>query len=126
MASANCDCLGHPRYPSGGQFPGAIFIATTLGLHTLLIFLAVLSGVVASGPSGFVLRPVGAVAVAAFEIQRGRIIEGSVGCDHTLVDDQPIGCTKWYTAIPIRPVEMPLLVPRTAASVPECSFRPSY
>ena len=55
------------------NFLGPILVGTTLRLHTLLIFFAVLGGVVAFGPSGFVLGPVVvAVVVAVFEIQQSR------------------------------------------------------
>jgi predicted PurR-regulated permease PerM len=61
------------------NFLGPIIVGTTLRLHTLLIFFAVVGGVVAFGPSGFVLGPViVAVVVAVFEIQQSRIL-GSPG-----------------------------------------------
>jgi len=59
------------------NFLGPILVGTTLRLHTLLIFFAVLGGVVAFGPSGFVLGPViVAVVVAVFEIQHSAIVPG--------------------------------------------------
>jgi predicted PurR-regulated permease PerM len=62
------------------NFLGPIIVGTTLRLHTLLIFFAVLGGVVAFGPSGFVLGPViVAVVVAVFEIQQSRVPPGSPG-----------------------------------------------
>jgi predicted PurR-regulated permease PerM len=55
------------------NFLGPILVRTTLRLHTLLVFFAVIGGVVAFGSSGFVLGPVIlAVAVALFEIQKAR------------------------------------------------------
>lgn len=57
------------------NFLGPILVGTTLRLHTLLMLFAVLGGVVAFGPSGFVLGPViVAVVVAVFEIQQSRIL----------------------------------------------------
>jgi predicted PurR-regulated permease PerM len=59
------------------NFLGPMVVGTALRLHTLLIFFAVLGGVVAFGPSGFVLGPViVAVVVAVFEIQQSRKLLG--------------------------------------------------
>jgi predicted PurR-regulated permease PerM len=58
------------------NFLGPIVVGTALRLHTLLMFFAVLGGVVAFGPSGFVLGPmIAAAAAAVFEIQQSRILE---------------------------------------------------
>jgi predicted PurR-regulated permease PerM len=56
------------------NFLGPMFVGTTLRLHTLLMFFAFLGGIVAFGPSGFVLGPViVAIIVAVFEIRQSRI-----------------------------------------------------
>jgi predicted PurR-regulated permease PerM len=56
------------------NFLGPIIVGTALRLHTLLMFFAVLGGVVAFGASGIVLGPViVAVVVALFEIQQSRL-----------------------------------------------------
>ena len=57
------------------NFLGPILVGTILRLHTLLMFFAVIGGVVAFGPAGFVMGPViVAVAVALFEIQQNKTI----------------------------------------------------
>jgi predicted PurR-regulated permease PerM len=67
------------------NFLGPILVGTTLRLHTLLIFFAVLGGVVAFGPSGFVLGPViVAIVVAVFEIQQSRKLFGGAA-DHPIM-----------------------------------------
>jgi len=52
------------------NFLGPILVGTTLRRHTLLMFFAVIGGVVAFGPSGFVLGPViVAIAVTVLELR---------------------------------------------------------